>query len=112
MAQARGEYQPVYENPLSRAQRAEQVSGLMRTVEWALPYVQATGDISPLDHIDMDAAIPEVLEIQGTPTRWTKSADAVAAMREGRAQQQQQQQMLDAAPAAAGLLKAAPQGAA
>lgn len=112
VAQARGEYQPVYENPLSRAQRAEQAAGIMRTIDWVLPYVQATNDPSPLDHIDMDAAMPEVLDIQGSPTRWTRSAEAVEAIRQGRAQAQQTQQALDAAPAAAGLMKAMPQGAA
>lgn len=103
---AQSEYRTEYDSPLSRAQRAEEASGLMRTIEMTLNVVNVTQDHAPLDFFDWDTIIPEVSDIQGVPTRWMKSMDAVAAARENRAQQAQQQQMVQAAPGAAAMIKA------
>lgn len=104
--QALGEYEVVYESPLSRAQRAEQASGFMQTVNWIREGVTVTNDPAPMDWIDWDTAVPELADISAVPARWIKDPEQVAAVRQARAQQAQTQQMIDAAPAAAGMLKA------
>ena len=90
--------------------KAEEASGLFRTVDWVREYVNITQDRAPLDWIDWDTAMPEVLDIQAVPSRWVRAPEAVAAMRDAREKQAQMQQLVDAAPAAAGLIKAMPQG--
>jgi hypothetical protein len=107
LLEAQGEYRVEYDSPLSRAQRAEEVAGVMRTVETALNIVNVTQDPSPLDHFDWDAIIPEVAEIQAVPTRWMRAADQVKALRDGRQQAQQQQQTVNALPGVAAMTKAA-----
>lgn len=107
LLEAQGEYRVEYDSPLSRAQRAEEVAGVMRTVETALNIVNVTQDPSPLDHFDWDAIIPEVAEIQAVPTRWMRAADQVKALRDSRQQAQQQQQTVNALPGVAAMTKAA-----
>ena len=106
VAQALGEFDIVYESPLSRAQRAEQASGLLQIVDWMRQGIAVTGDPSPMDWINWDVAVPELADITALPARWLHSDDQVMGIREQRAQQEQVQQAISAAPAAAGLLKA------
>lgn len=106
--QARGEYSPVYNSPLSRAQRAEEASGLMRLVDYLKDYVQITQDPRPLDYINWDEATPALADIQAVPSRWIYDQDAVNKIRGQRQQDQQQQKMIEAAPALAGAAKAVP----
>lgn len=96
-----------YDSPLSRAQRAEEASGLMRTVESALGVVNATGNPEALDHFNWDAIIPELADINAVPVRWRKSMEDIQAIREGRANAAQQQQVIDAAPSMASIAKTA-----
>lgn len=107
LAEAAGEYEVEYDSPLSRAQKAEEASGFMRTMETALAHFNATQDPSSFDWLDFDEAIPDIADINAVPARWIRSIDAVKAMREGRAQAAQEQQAIEAAPAVAGLAKAA-----
>lgn len=95
-----------YDSPLSRAQRAEEASGLLRTVESVLGVVNATGNPEPLDHFDWDTITPDLSDINAVPVRWRNSMEKVAAIREGRAEAAQQQQIVNAAPGAAALMKA------
>lgn len=106
LLEAQGEYSIEYDSPLSRAQRAEEAAGLMRSVEMALNIVNVTQNPEPLDLYDWDVIMPEISEINGVPARWMKDLKAVQALREGRAQQQQQQQLIQAAPGAAAMIKA------
>jgi len=106
MLEAEGEFEIEYESPLSRAQRAEEAAGLFRTIEFAATYANVTQDPSAFDWIDIDTAMPQVMEINGVPAAWRKSMDQVMSEREGRNQQAQQAQMIEAAPAAAQLIKA------
>lgn len=106
LLEAQGEYRVEYDSPLSRAQRAEEASGLMRTVETTLNIVNVTQNPEPLDHFNWDVIIPEVSEIQGVPARWMRAAEEVQAIREDRAQQAQTQTAIQAAPGAAALVKA------
>jgi len=107
LAQASAEYEVEYDSPMSRAMRAEEGAGLFRTVDWVREYVNITQDRAPLDWIDWDTAMPEILDIQAVPSRWIRDVEAVVALRGERAQQAQIQQMTDAAPAIAGAMKSA-----
>lgn len=106
LREARGEFQIEYDSPLSRAQKAEEAAGLMRTVEHVLNVVNITQNPEPLDHFDWDTIIPELSDINAVPVRWRRSMDAIQEIRAGRAEQAQTQQMIEAAPAVAGAAKA------
>lgn len=106
--QARGEYSPLYNSPLSRAQRAEEAAGFLRWIDTAKDYVQITNDPRPLDYANWDEAMPALADIQAVPARWVNDQDMVTKIRAARAQQQQQQQAIEAAPALAGAAKAMP----
>lgn len=107
LKQSQGEFTVWYDSPLTRASRSAQSAGLFRTVEALLPVVQATNDPTPLDYLDWDTITPEVLDIGGVPLRWTKTMEAVAAVKQNRQQAQQAEQMTNAAPGAAAMMNAA-----
>lgn len=102
---AGGEYEIVYENPLSRAQRAEQAAGLMRTVSWAAELAAQSQDPAPLDHFNWDVIIPELSQIQAVPARWMKSEQQLEDLRSAREQAMAQQQVIEAGPTIAALAK-------
>lgn len=102
------EYNIEYDSPMSRMQRSEKASGFFRALSQAAEYAKMTGDVEPLDWFNFDTATPEIMDIQGSPAAWSRSEEDVSMRREGRAKQAEQQQMVDAAPAMAGLMKAAP----
>lgn len=106
LQEAKGEYNVAYTSPLAKAQRAQEASGFMRTVESTLEIVNATQDTSYFDVFDFDTALPQIADIQGVPVSWMASPQMVAAKRQNRAQNQQQQAAIQAAPAAAALAKA------
>lgn len=105
LKEAKGEYRIEYDSPISRAQRAEESAGVMRTVQSTLEIVNVTQDPAPLDHFNWDTIVPEVSDINGVPLRWMRSLDEVKGIRDGRAKTQAQQQTIDAAPAIAGAAK-------
>jgi hypothetical protein len=105
LIEAGGQYQVEYDSPLSRMQKAEEAAGLMRTVEFALSYMNVTQDPSPLDWIDMDEAMPAAAYINAMPAKWLRSREQVDEIRRGRQQAAATQQMVDAAPAAASIVK-------
>lgn len=105
LLEAGGGIHLVYDSPLSRAMRAEEAGGLMRTIEQITEYANVTQDPSPFDHIDFDTATPELADINAVPARWIATPDQVAAKRQGRQQAQAKQQLIDAAPAIAGIVK-------
>ncbi len=96
----------IYTSPLSRAMRAQEAAGFMRTVEAVKELVNITQDPSLLDPFDFDTAIPGIAEIQSVPESWMADEDKMAAKREARAQAQQRQQEIQAAPAKAAMMKA------
>lgn len=104
--EAQGEFEIVYESPINRTQRAEWAAGAMRTVELALNLATQTQDLSHLDHFNFDVMIPAVSDINGTPSTWINDKKTIQAIRLARSKQQQQQMMVEAAPAAAGMVKA------
>jgi len=106
LIEAQGEFEVEYDSPLSRSQRAEEASGWLRTLEAAIAYANTTQDLSVLDQFDSDVIYQQLAEINAVPASWMRDPAAVQKLREGRAQQQQIQQMVEAAPAAAGVMKA------
>lgn len=105
LVEAGTEYRIEYDSPLSRAQRAEEAAGLMRTVETAIKIATEAQDPEPLDWFDWDVIMPELAAIQGVPIKWLKTLKDVMAGRQQRQQAQQQQQMMQAAPGAAAMIK-------
>ncbi len=99
------EWHLMYDSPMSRSMRAEEASGLMRTVESVLNVVQITQDKAPLDFFHWDTIVPELAEIQGIPQRWILDVPAVMQIRAQRAQEAQSQQAIQAAPAASSMIK-------
>ena len=106
LREARGEYTVVYTSPLSRAMRAQEAAGFIRSVEVAKEVVNITQDPSYLDPFDFDIAMPQIAEINGTPASWMASDDKIAAKRKQRADAQDRQEKIQAAPAAAAMMKA------
>lgn len=106
LIEAGAEFEIQYDSPLSRSQRAEEASGWLRTMESAGQHAALTQDVSAMDHFNMDVIIPAMAEINAVPPSWMNSADTVAETRKGRAEAAQTQQLIDAAPAAAGVMKA------
>lgn len=106
LAEAEGEYTIVYESPLARNMRYEELTGFNRLLEQAGVYASATQDPRILDWFNFDEAIPAAAEIQGVPMRWINTMDEVEKIRAGRQQQQQIAQMTQAAPGAAAMIKA------
>lgn len=106
LREAGGAYQVIYNSPLSKAARAQEAAGFLRTIENVSAIVGITGDTSLFDPFDFDVALPAIAEIQGVPEPWMASAEAIQAKRKARAEQAQVQQQIQAAPAAAAMMKA------
>lgn len=106
LREARGEYKVVYQSPLARDMRAQEVAGFSRTLDMAMTIVNATQDPSPLDRFDFDAAMPAIADIQGVPPSWMADDDQVAQKRQSRAQEKQQAAQVQSMPAQAAMLKA------
>lgn len=103
---AKGEYKIVYDSPITRTQKAEQVSGAMRTLEAFTQYAQMSQDPSILHLINIDVAGPAIAEAYGVPASWMNSPEKVMQLRQMQSQAQQTQTAIQAAPAVAGMIKA------
>lgn len=97
---AGGEFKIVYDNPMSRAAKAEQVTGFFRTVEAVAPLAQIEPAV--YDVFDFVEAVRGAAEIGGVPAKWMRSADAIAALKDQKAQAAEVQQLVEAAPQIAG----------
>ena len=106
LREAKGEFSIFYTSPLSRAARAQEAAGFMRTVENSKELVAITQDMSILDVYDFDTANKEIAEIQGVPPSWMADNESIAAKRKNRADQTAKQQAIQAAPAQAAMMKA------
>lgn len=104
LREAKGQYRIEYDSPLSRAQRAEEASGYMRTVESVLQVVNVTQDKAPLDYFNWDVIVPDLSQINAVPTSWMNSVESVQAIRQNRQTQMQDQQAIQAAPGMAAMV--------
>lgn len=106
LKEAKGEYEIIFDSPLSRAREMPKASGFMRTLETVKELVSITQDASLLDPFDFDTAIPEIAAMQATPPSWMSTPEAIAQKRQQRAQSQERQQQIQEAPARAAMMKA------
>ena len=106
LKEAKGGYQVIYTSPLAKAQRASEVAGYMRTLDMAHQIAMNTGDASVYDSFDLDTALPEIADINGSPVRWMADDRKKAVKRQNRAQTAQVQQQIQAMPAQAAMMKA------
>ncbi len=107
LREAGGDYEIVYDSPMSRMQRAEELVGVQRTMELLAPFAQI--DPSVLDVFDKDELARLTAEVSGVPMPVLRSPDAVAQIRQQRAQQEQEAAMVQAAQPLAGAMKDAAQ---
>ena len=101
-----GAYAVEYTSPLAKAMRAQNATGFMRTVEIATNIANATGDKSVFRPFAFDRALREIADIQTVPEHWMASDEEIAAKEQADQQAMQTQQQIQAAPAAAAMLKA------
>lgn len=106
LQEAKGEYKIVHDSPISRTQKAEGAAGAMRAIQQTLEIVQATQDTSYMNYFNFDEMIPDVARINATPERWINTTQQVNQKKKAQAQMQQAQMAIQAAPAAAGVIKA------
>jgi Bacteriophage head to tail connecting protein len=111
LQEAKGEYTVMYTSPISRAMRAQEAAGFMRTLETAVTVANSTQDPSVFDVFDFPVALPEIADIQAVPTRWMADQDQISQKQKARAAAAEKQQQIQAAPAAAALVKAHAQAA-
>ena len=107
IAEEQAEYEMEYDTPITRARRAEEASGGLRSLEGAMAHANATGDRRMLDWFNLDAMTPELAQIQGMPARWVNSVEQVRKLREQQAAAQQEEKAIAAAPGQAALANAA-----
>jgi len=107
LMEAGGEYTLMFDNPFNRAQQSEEVTAYFRLRETAANWAALTKDPRGLQRFNDDAAIPEIGERTGVPTRWLRSDEEMEALDQQAQQQQQVDTAIEAAPAIAGLAKAA-----
>lgn len=110
LREARGEYNVRYDSPLSRMQKAEELSGTLRTLNTAAEIANITQDPSVMDVFDMPTIIRDFGEGQAMPARHFLDESAVKQRQAQRQQTAQTEQEIQAAPAAAALIKATTPG--
>jgi len=103
--EAGASFEVEYDSPLSRVQKAEEASGLLRTLESTLNYVNVTGDRAPLDHFNFDVITPALADINAVPVKWMNGKETITKKRQQRQKAQQEQQAIDAAPSMASIAK-------
>ncbi len=106
LREAKGSYKVVYTSPLSKAARAQNAAGFMRSVEFSKELINITQDPSHLDWADLDVAMPEIADINGSPPSWTSSDEKIAEKRKARANALAVQQKIQQMPAEAAMMKA------
>lgn len=106
LKEAQGHYHVVYDNPLSRLARAGRSSGFMRVVEMAKEVVAVTQDMSPLDRLDFDTALPGIADDQAVPEDWLCDDKKMAQKRKARNDAAAQKAQNEALPNQAAMMNA------
>ena len=86
LIEAAGAYEIEYDSPMTRAQRAEEGVGILRTAEIVAPYIAVQPDLA--DNFDGDEIARTAAEVTGV-RKILRTRDAVDEMRQRRVQQQQ-----------------------
>ncbi len=103
LVEAGGEYEIVYDSPMSRMQRAEELVGVQRSLEILTPFSQL--DPTVLDVFNTDKLGRLTAEVSGVPTTVLNTPEQVQAIRAARAQESQAAAAVGAAQPLAGALK-------
>lgn len=103
LIEAGGDYEIIYDSPMSRMQRAEELVGVQRTMELLTPFAQL--DPTVLDIIHPDRLAKLTAEVSGVPNPVMRTDKELQELRQQRAEAQQQQQMLESAQPMAGAIK-------
>lgn len=93
-------------SPLSRAAKAQQAAGLVRTIESIGQLVAVTGDKTPLYQFNDDVWPRDIAYIQAVPERYMAPRNMVEAKKRAAAQEANAQRQIQAAPAQAAMMKA------
>jgi head-to-tail connecting protein len=102
---AAGEYTIIYDNPMTRMGRSEELAGFLRMNEYSRDIYAVTQDPQVFDYYNYDVAMPAMADIQAVPVSWMNDLQKIKALRDGRAQQMQQEKMIQAAPALSNMAK-------
>lgn len=89
LVEAGGSFIIEYDSPLTRLQQSEEVGGIMRTLESALPLMQIDPGVA--DNFDFDAMTRILSRGNGAPPAIMRQVEEVMAIREQRAEQEQAQ---------------------
>lgn len=90
-------------SPAARIRHAEEVTGILETLQAAINLAQI--DPTVLDGIDTDVALRRVGELKGAPAGMLRSDEAIAKIRQQRQQQQEEQMKMMAQQQAAATAK-------
>ena len=96
----------IHTSPLSKAAQAQEAAGFMRTVETVKELVAVTQDQSLLDPFNFTEATRGIADIQSVRESWMADDKQIAAKAKNRADAAKRQEMIQAAPAAAAMMKA------
>lgn len=110
LVEAEGEYEIEYEGQAARLQRSEELVGIQRTMEIAMPFIEL--DPGVLQVLKADEVIRLSAEINGVPTKVLRTPEEFEALQAQQAQQAAQAQMLEMAGQAAAAGKDAAQAGA
>lgn len=103
MLQAQGEYSIHYDSPLTRAQSAEEVTGIVRTFQTIAPLGQIMPSI--YDNFDGDEIVRIASRVNGAPIKTIMPKEVVEKIRQARNDAQQQQAQIQQGAGVAGALK-------
>jgi len=95
----RGKMKIDYMSPMARAQKTSDVAAIQRTINMLAAMAQIQPEV--LDNFDFDIAARYTADATGVPSILIRSHEAVAAIRDARAQQQQAMQQMQAMKEAA-----------
>lgn len=104
LLEAGGGYQIEYDSPMSRARRAEEGVGILRSVEQLSPMAQIVG-AGIFKRVNWDEASKIIFEVNGAPARMLYTDDEMVEIKQQADQAAQMQQILAAAPVAASAAK-------
>lgn len=103
VAEAGGAYQLRYENPLARAQKAEQAGGFYQMLQGITPIIQAKPQLIDefLGRYPFEKIMGGLAWIHGAPASWEADEAEQEANKQAMASAAQAQQLLEAAPVVA-----------
>jgi hypothetical protein len=98
-----------YEGPLAKAQRMSEMAGARNLFAVGAEITQVNPEANVFDNLDSDEVFRGMAEVSGAPSKYLRSVEEVAKIREARLQAQQvEQQKMDMQRMAEGAGRAAP----